>query len=64
VAFRFRSLKKVDWALFQDDLRQSELFTSPAENADEFAEQLDAVSVDIQMVISGSSRRQKTSPST
>ena len=43
VAFRFRSLKKVDWARFQDDLRQSELYTSPTDNACEFAEQLDTV---------------------
>jgi len=47
VAFRFRSLNKVDWARFQDDLRQSELFTNPADNASDFAEQLDAVIVDI-----------------
>jgi len=46
VPFTFGSLKKVDWACFQEDLRQSALFTSPSDTADGFAEQLDAVCVD------------------
>ena len=35
-----RNLKSVDWMQFSDDIRRSQLFTSPAEGANEFADQL------------------------
>ena len=42
---RFRQLKNDDWTNFDQDLKQSKLFSNPAENVDEFADQIDAVTV-------------------
>jgi hypothetical protein len=39
--YRFRNLKSVDWPRFSDDIRQSELYKSPADTANKFADQLD-----------------------
>jgi len=41
LTYRFRNLKAVDWTLFNEDLRRSQLFTSPADTASAFADQLD-----------------------
>ena len=41
MTYRFRNLKSVDWTQFRDDVRRSELYTSPADTANEFADQLD-----------------------
>jgi hypothetical protein len=47
VTYRFRSLKNVDWTRFQNDLHNTDLFVNPATSADDFAEQLDAVVVEM-----------------
>jgi Reverse transcriptase (RNA-dependent DNA polymerase)/Endonuclease-reverse transcriptase len=43
VTYKFRSLKKIDFEKFRIDMKNSALFTSPAESAEQFAEQLDSV---------------------
>ena len=45
--YRFRNLKSVDWTLFKEDVRHSELFTSPARTANAFADQMDNTVVSI-----------------
>ena len=47
VNYKFRSLKNVDWSSFQADVLSSELYTNPADNVDEFAENLDTVITEI-----------------
>jgi len=44
-AYKFRQLKNVDWTIFDQDLQRSELFSHPAKNVDEFADQIDAVTL-------------------
>jgi len=41
LTYRFRNMKSINWAQFNDDVRRSSLFTSPADNANDFADQLD-----------------------
>jgi len=41
LTYRFRNLKAVNWVKFRDDVRHSELFTSPVKSANDFADQLD-----------------------
>jgi hypothetical protein len=41
MTYQFRNLKSVDWTQFKDDVRRSELYTSPADTVDKFADQLD-----------------------
>ena len=40
VAYTWRQLRKVDPSTFESAIRQSELFTSPAVETDDYAEQL------------------------
>ena len=47
LTYRFRNLKSVDWTKFIDEVRRSQLFTSPANSANEFADQLDKTVADI-----------------
>ena len=47
LTYRFRNLKSVDWTKFTDEVRRSQLFTSPANSANEFADQLDKTVADI-----------------
>jgi len=47
LTYRFHNLKQLDMQQFNDDIRQSEVFQKPASTADEFADQLDTVVVNI-----------------
>ena len=47
ITFSFRNIKSIDLPRFQDDIKNSSLFTDPAESADEFAVQIDRVVTDI-----------------
>jgi hypothetical protein len=47
VKHKFRSLRGVNWTSFQADVLSSELYTAPANNVDDFADQLDTVITEI-----------------
>jgi len=47
VDYKFRSLKNVDWSSFQADVLGSELYATPIDNIDEFADKLDTVITEI-----------------
>ena len=47
ITYSFRNIKSIDLPRFQDDIKNSSLFTDPVETADEFAVQIDKVVTDI-----------------
>jgi len=47
VDYKFRSLKNVNWSSFQADELSSELYNTPTDNVDEFADKLDTVIIEI-----------------
>ena len=60
VAYTWRQLQKVDPSMFESAIRQSELFTSPAVETDDYAEQLVRVSTARR---DGATTSRSTSPS-
>jgi hypothetical protein len=47
VRHKFCSLRGFNWKNFQADVLSSELYTDPANNVDDFADQLDTVITEI-----------------